>query len=151
MSPPVDSEEGPSDTGQRMPITTRYLRDHDLYVTTWIGGIDPSEVGVVFGQVSAHPWWRPELDHIADLRRADFSRITPQDLKRLRIEVSGQRGEAPHRFRTAVIAPGDLTFGISRMYGLDEPDSPEEVRVFRTAEEAVSWLGVPSSVLQTGE
>jgi hypothetical protein len=44
----------------------------------------------------------------------------------------------------AIIAPTDLLFGYSRMFQTlgELHDSPINTRVFRTPEEAKSWLGL---------
>ena len=44
--------------------------------------------------------------------------------------------------KIAIYAPGDLAFGISRMYDVitETEESPEEVMAFRSIKEAIRWL-----------
>jgi hypothetical protein len=47
----------------------------------------------------------------------------------------------PTRF--AIVAPGDLAFGLGRMYAVyrgQQPKSAREVGVFRTMDEALAWI-----------
>jgi len=39
-------------------------------------------------------------------------------------------------------APGDLFFGLSRMYEAYRQDSPVRIRIFRSLAEARVWLGL---------
>ena len=42
--------------------------------------------------------------------------------------------------KIAIYAPGDLAFGIARMYDALAHQSPEEVRAFRDVRAAIRWL-----------
>ena len=44
--------------------------------------------------------------------------------------------------KTAIVAPDDVTFGLSRMYGIltEGQGPPFETRSFRSVEEAYQWL-----------
>ena len=42
--------------------------------------------------------------------------------------------------RIAIVAPKDLTFGMSRMYAVYREDDLVEEKIFRAEEEARSWL-----------
>lgn len=42
--------------------------------------------------------------------------------------------------RWAVVAPRDLVFGMARMYQLIRSGAPYEIEVFRTRDDALSWL-----------
>lgn len=43
--------------------------------------------------------------------------------------------------KVAVVATEDLTYGLSRMYGIFREEEHVEFRVFRTEQEARAWLG----------
>ena len=45
--------------------------------------------------------------------------------------------------KVAFIAPTDVIFGMLRIYGSLEDDSPMDTNVFRSIQEACTWLGVP--------
>ena len=74
-----------------------------------------------------------------------ISGFRPEEIERI-THAARERAELRAGGKSAVIATADLEFGISRMVdiGLDLRDTPYEVRSFRTAEEARTWLGVDS-------
>jgi hypothetical protein len=69
-----------------------------------------------------------EMYHIAQTRRV----------------VTDGRGP----FRTAILAPTLLAYGMGRMYELLMEGSAIQIGVFRDAEGAASWLGVPRAVVE---
>ena len=50
--------------------------------------------------------------------------------------------------KIAVLAPRDITYGFARMYQVYSGESNDNYRIFRDAQEAVDWLGIPMSVLE---
>jgi len=46
-------------------------------------------------------------------------------------------------FKTAIVAPEDLSYGLSKLYESYSEHSPETIMVFREAKDALEWLGVP--------
>lgn len=73
-------------------------------------------------------------------------------LERLDLTTSGVRKLAEYTLgaearlqgaKVAIVAPTDVTFGVSRMYQTLRSEAPYEISVFRTREEALAWLGLP--------
>jgi len=57
------------------------------------------------------------------------------------MEISEQRGAG----NTALVAPADFEYGMSRMLQIiAEGSSPNDMKVFRTMDKALTWLGVHS-------
>ncbi len=50
--------------------------------------------------------------------------------------------------KTAMVAPNDLEYGLSRMYSMLAVGSLVEYEAFPTMKEALDWLGIPDSLLQ---
>ncbi len=83
----------------------------------------------------------PTTNILWDLRKIGGSRMTGEELHRLITFVKGQKSERPTG-RTALVAPLDVNFGLSRMveaYGQGE-DLPWEIRAFRSMDEAFGWI-----------
>lgn len=76
-----------------------------------------------------------------DLSGSDLSSITSSEINGI---AKTPRKYASMRTggKTAIAAPTDLTFGLTRMYGImtEVQDLPFETQVFRTTEEAHQWL-----------
>jgi hypothetical protein len=66
-------------------------------------------------------------------------------MRRLAALAAGM-DDRDRRSRFAIVAPGDLAFGMGRMYSTYremEPRSTKRVSVFRTMGEALAWLDAP--------
>jgi hypothetical protein len=60
-------------------------------------------------------------------------------------ETCGRMDSPTSRSRFAIVAPGNLAFGLGRMYATFRelvPGSTKQVAVFRTMEPALAWLEV---------
>jgi hypothetical protein len=69
-------------------------------------------------------------------------------LASLSAEMDAPRASA----KLAIIAPQDFAYGLGRMYEAYrsfQPSSTKEVMVFRTAPEAIAFLGLHGVVLDT--
>lgn len=87
-----------------------------------------------------HPEFRAGMSSLWDLRGCDISGLEADGMRRLRVfqEVDGhRRGHA----RVAFVAADDVTFGLARMFSVLGGPEHLEIRVFREASDAVTWLG----------
>jgi len=77
---------------------------------------------------------------LVDLTRADpASKITSDAVRRLAEFWRGEYGNIAGG-KLAIVAPRDLSFGLSRMYQGLRSDGPDNIQVFRDPEEARAWL-----------
>jgi hypothetical protein len=92
-------------------------------------------------------WSRPEVVGFNEL--ADMSEIqnivhpTSERIRKLADLSASMDISSPSRF--AIVAPQALPFGLGRMYEIYREmneQSTKEVRVFRTRQEAMEWLGI---------
>jgi len=77
-----------------------------------------------------------------------MSSVSSESLTDLASMVEGYTKGKCQEFKTAVIAPEDLPFGISRIYEAHSYDSPETVKVLRDLNKAFEWLGIDDQLLQ---
>ena len=122
--------------------TIKTAIDGDLTMRFIIGVVTADEIVDILQESYAGS---PTLYTVWDITRASVAGFTTEEVQRI-THVARERAELRTGGKSAVIAPADLEFGISRMVdiGLGLRDSPYEVRSFRTAEEARAWLGVDS-------
>ncbi len=81
-----------------------------------------------------------DMTHVTDIAIPSIHRV--RDLAMTAAQMD--RSDVTSRF--AIVAPGNLGFGLGRMfqaYRALEKGSRKEVGVFRTLEEAFKWLGIP--------
>ena len=126
-----------------MPVTFRVLPELDLVHTVWTGVVTLEDGTRHNEGLRAHPDFHPGMRQLSDARAAQS-------------EVSGPgvRGLARHsafgpESRRAIVAADDAIFGVSRMYEAQATQAGE-VRIFRDYDEALAWLGVDPSELESG-
>ena len=76
-----------------------------------------------------------------DLSRASAENISANELEeiaQLRLDNDKQMTSG----KTAVVAPSDINFGLSRMFLSKTVEARRYLRVFRTLDEAEEWLGI---------
>lgn len=85
--------------------------------------------------------WRPGQNELVDFSDVDLEEITIKGMINLaEFAESVFKAHNIPSVKTAIYAPKDLTFGLSRMYEAISFESPENVRVFRDILEAEMWL-----------
>ncbi len=121
-----------------MAIETTFDESRELTAFTVEGPLVYADVEQAMksfyeGSVSRNVLW--------DLRNASVEGFTAAEVKQL--------AASPDRFteerrggRTAIVASGDLAFGLSRMFQSfgESKDLPFPIRVFRAKEEALDWI-----------
>jgi hypothetical protein len=127
-----------------MPISYDIDRDQRLVIATPHGVLTDAEV---FGY-QQEVWSRPETngyDELIDMTgvsRIEF--ISPDRVTELANLSAGMDAPASPS-KLAIIATADLHFGLGRMYQARREiarQSTKVVRVFRSRQEALQWLGV---------
>jgi hypothetical protein len=103
------------------------------------GMLSRAEILTAVSEVAADPGLAPGFSEIVDLSAApSVEAISAEDIKALAM------GVVDGISRRAFVAPDLATFGLARMFGAmrESTDTAERVAVFRTIEEAESWLGL---------
>jgi len=125
-----------------MPILHTINRDLKLVMSSWVGDISDSDLLPSYRKLYDDASWQPGFSEIVDLRDAELSSVTSEALRRLASMVDGYTRGKCEQFKTAVIAPSNLPFGIARMYEVYADTSPEDVKVFRDLKPAFEWIGI---------
>jgi hypothetical protein len=83
----------------------------------------------------------PMLFLLVDFTQADLSVLTSNDLRTI-LSGAEKNGHVRKGGKTAVVASGNLAFGMARMYEImaEIQDLPFFVRAFRAQDEALTWL-----------
>lgn len=132
-----------------MPIDFREIPECRVNVFTHTGSIPDDELISFYRSVYENKRFDASKDYLVDLRQADSS---PRSVDALRLLVDLI---APHMRavetapRVAVIAPHSLSFGLARMYEVFSDEIPWTFVVFRDAEAACAWLGLPENATTT--
>jgi len=84
------------------------------------------------------PRTRPGIPTLMDIRRSEATRTTDELVSI--VDFLGSKRDRSVPLRCAVVATGDLRFGLSRMVSVYLERYGVELRVFRDVESAEAWL-----------
>jgi hypothetical protein len=122
-----------------MPITTTIDHDRQLTIHTATGEPDFEE-----GMATLKRFWegQPTMNELWDFRKAGLDRVSFEETEAI-MDYIKRHSEKRSGGKTALVASGDLEYGLSRFSkSLAEIKSyPLQVEVFRSFKEAIRWLG----------
>jgi hypothetical protein len=120
-----------------MPASYRIDIDRRIILSTGTGKLTDDDLREHQRAVLADPDFDPTLNQLWDLQQVetlDISNAALRDLASSRSYAAGTK--------RAVVAPRDVLYGTARMFQTLHDEAPEDVRVFRDADEAKAWLGI---------
>lgn len=124
-----------------VPILHRYdpaLRTLFLEFRGEVGEAELVETAAKLASDGAVP---PGHRELVDLSRLEQTDVTPGALRRV-ARIYADTDQRPEDSQVAIVAPGDLFFGLSRMYEAYRDGSGLRMRIFRSLDEARAWLGL---------
>jgi hypothetical protein len=131
-----------------MPITYRVDHPRRLVVATGTETVTPQDIF----EYQRSAWSRPDVagyDELVDMTHAKRLEFGSADSARELASLSAKTDLPSGGEKFAIVAPGDLAFGLGRLYqtyrSLDKK-STKRVEVFRTMKEALAFLGVDGDV-----
>ena len=100
-----------------MPITYRIFPEADILYADWVGVLSVFEVTEKFRSYLADPLYRAGRSELIDLTRLENVRFQFRDATTFLSEVNAQSFPAEGGTHTVVLAPGNVAWGLSRMFG----------------------------------
>jgi len=131
-----------------MAITHTLYKKEKIVFSTLSGIITDSLLLESYAALYTSKDWLPGLDEVVDLSHADMTAVSADGMQRLAALTMSHTKSKCESFRTALIAPDDLIFGLSRLYEGVSEESPEQVMVFRNLSQACDWIGVDIATIQ---
>jgi len=131
-----------------MGISFKIFEEYGFFLSSWVGSISDSDLLSSYKQLFENEKFKPGFHEIVDMRNAEMDRVTSDGMGRLASMVERNLSGKCEGFKTAVIAPENLPFGLSRVYEAVSSQSPEDVMVFRELNSALKWIGVDESALK---
>ncbi len=111
---------------------------NDLTIYTLTGKVTAAEIKHTIeqfysGQITKHVLW--------DLTDSDVSALSKPEVESIAF-TPRTATEKRQQGKTAIVAPDDLVYGLSRMYQslTHLENQPFETRVFRIKDDAMNWL-----------
>ena len=85
------------------------------------------------------PGFRPGMSSVFDCRGARFQ-LSAADAQRIAAYVATRTDKRGSDFRSAFVVDRDVDYGVSRMIQMMLDGLPFQTRVFRSLDEAVTWV-----------
>ena len=125
-----------------MPITFQIDHDRKIVFARGLGVLTDEDV---FGY-QRDVWSRENIrgySEMMDMRGVERIALPSMDRVRDLANLSAEMDAGQQGTKFAIVASGDLAFGLGRMYEVYRvmhPKSGKEVKVFRNPEDALKWL-----------
>ncbi|SMX38972.1 hypothetical protein [Maliponia aquimaris] len=133
-----------------MPITYSILPDLGLVLVRFEGEVRTDEHVESFLAYAADPRFDGRQDVLLDLEAGSFNMSNFEEIQVLAYRLKGYYAVRDPGSKTSIWAPGDVTFGMCRMYqSIAEVSGSLKVGVFRTREETMGYLGFAPGVART--
>lgn len=123
-----------------MPARAYVFPEHDLLLSRFEGYLTTELLLGHYRKLIAIDAESPMHAEVVDFRGVSGTDVTPSTLRRVGEQIADHYREDPGQLRCAVLAPTDLGYGFSRMYEMGSSPAAIDTQVFRTLDEALSWL-----------
>jgi hypothetical protein len=121
-------------------ITYSYDDSAHRRIVTFRGPITDRDLLGAYESLLADPGYDSSLDDFIDLRDVTHMGVTSAGLHRL-VRMFEDRESPGHVTRSAILAPTDVLYGVSRMFQtMRGEDHPDEIEVFRSLADTMFWL-----------
>lgn len=133
-----------------MPFKSTEKPQHDLVITRPHGRITNDELPAYYEERLQAGTLHPGMRELVDGRSIEVFEVDARGQGAL-VKLLKEHRDRLEGIRWAFIAPNQLAFGMFRMFEAQKSDLPFETAVFRSADDAAEWLGVPPEALAAGD
>ena len=132
---------------EKMPITFKVLPQERLVVITHHGTVPDDEFLSFYNSLSENRQIDKTFNALINLQNTESSARSPESLLLLARKLR-ERYEVNEKSRPkiAIFAPGNVSFGMARMFESFSRTVKRSFGVFRTMPAALNWLELPESL-----
>jgi hypothetical protein len=130
-----------------MPITTHFRQTEKLVIFIHSGIVPDEEFLSFYRTYYEDPRTDKTNNILVDLRQTESIARSSEALITFADTARAHTPMISPRPRIAVIAPEDLSFGMARVYEAFSDLVPVDFNVFRAADAALAWLGMPENFM----
>lgn len=131
-----------------MPISFHFRPELNLTICVHTGYRSDDEFLAAYKSMYENDLFNVFMNRLVDMRQAKGSKsrssTTLQQLSRF---VEKQFAETNAHPKIAIVAPEDISFGLSRMYDFYTDPVPWDLEIFRSIDSALAWLGLPEDFM----
>jgi hypothetical protein len=111
---------------------------------------------VTFEQMAAYlkslskdPRYRPPMNKLVDFRKCRDYALTREEAEKF-ARLNRELSTVFTNEKCAIVAPGDLEYGMSRAHEMYTTGAQLDITVFRQLRHALNWLGIDADPLEMG-
>lgn len=130
-----------------MTITFHFRPEENLVICVHKGDRPDDEFLAACKGMYEHDLYNISMNRLIDFRQALSGSRSASALEQMAAFVNTQFAKTDAHPKVAVIAPVDVSFGISRMYEVFTDTVPWDLVVFRAIDAALAWLGLPEDFM----
>ena len=130
-----------------MPITYQLKHDVKLVIFAHLGAVPDDEFLSFYKSFYEDTHFDKSFNVLIDLRQTESSARSPSALQETVDFMRRQFLNTSARPKVAVLALGDLSFGLARMCEVFSDAAPWKFEVFRSAGAALAWLGAAENLM----
>jgi hypothetical protein len=124
-----------------MTVEYSFFEEWKLVWVTIADTVNFEQMAAYLKSLSGDPRYRPPMNKLVDLRECRDYALSRQEAE----NFAGLNRELSTVFaneKCAIVAPGDLEYGMSRVHEMYTTGSGLDITVFRQLPEALNWLGI---------
>lgn len=125
-----------------MPIHQVVLKSCNLLYVRFEGNITAEEILAGRKDASNSSDFHLNLSQLVDLRNGSMEQVSASSLSAIGASTIFNRA-----VKRAFVVGRDVDYGLLRMYGVFAEHHQQQIRIFRSLEEACEWLDIPISAL----
>lgn len=127
-----------------MTVENAFFEKWNLVYVTFSGTVTFDQMAVHLKSLCKDPQYRPPMKKIMDFRKCRTYDLTRDQAEKLAV-LNRELIDCFLNEKCAIVAPGDLEYGMSRAHEMYTSGTGLEIQVFRQLPEALEWLEIESS------
>jgi len=117
-----------------------FVKEKDYFIIKTSGDTTPDDVEASLKQVLNDPDWSTGTHILYDNRLENFSNLSDGDMQRISLKFT-QFNNKLKRSKIAMVMPGDIAFGLARMWETYTENSASfKTNIFRKIDDAFKWI-----------
>ncbi len=123
-----------------MAINNQIDSENNLIVRTILGELTMSDILDAINDSLADEEFSKDMHVIWNFNDADVSNQTTDDILEIIGHIKNSMDKRGSHYKIALVAPEDLSFGISRIFAGYGSELPLSIGVHRTIDDAYKWI-----------
>ena len=124
-----------------MTVDYSFIDEWKLVWVTISDEVTFEQMTAYLRSLSKDPRYRPPMNKLVDFRECRGYALTREEAEKF-AGLNRELSTAFSNEKCAIVAPGDLEFGMSRVHEMYTTGSGLDITVFRRFQDALAWLDI---------